>query len=179
MPPPTGRPADRPPDGDAAAGEAATAASPDTASSAVPRIEAAARALALELDQAAYQVARANEPGKYVGLGVLLSILEKVGLDPAWERFLRTFLTGPLGMNVRNDVAHGFVMPDRQQAQNCSRSGSRCTMERQAGAVHKSRTVSTLASVALVPAQPINHAERRDAAYRRALLRRSTSGHDH
>jgi hypothetical protein len=45
--------------------------------------------LALELDQAAYQVARANEPGKYVGLGVLLSILEKVGLDPAWERFLR------------------------------------------------------------------------------------------
>jgi MFS superfamily sulfate permease-like transporter len=40
-------------------------------------------------------------------------------------------------------------------------------------------SVSTLASVALVPAQPINHAERRDAAYRRALLRRSTSGHAH
>jgi hypothetical protein len=85
---------------------------------AVPRIEAAARALALELDQAAYQVARANEPGKDVGLGVLLSILEKVGLDPAWERFLRTFLTGPLGMNVRNDVAHGFVLrpPARETA---------------------------------------------------------------
>ncbi|MGY1838123.1 MULTISPECIES: DUF4209 domain-containing protein [unclassified Modestobacter] len=85
---------------------------------AVPRIEAAARALVLELDQAAYQVARAKEPGKYVGLGVLLSILAEVGLDPAWERFLRTFLTGPLGMNVRNDVAHGFVLrpPTREIA---------------------------------------------------------------
>lgn len=90
-----------------------------TLHTAVPRIEAAARALVLELDQPAYQVAtRASEPGKYVGLGVLLSILDSSGLDPAWERFLRTFLTGPIGMNVRNDVAHGFVLrpPSREMA---------------------------------------------------------------
>ncbi len=85
---------------------------------AVPRIEAAARGLVLRLDLTAYRVARASEPGKYVGLGVLLSILARAGLDPAWERFLRTFLTGPLGMNVRNDVAHGFVVdpPSRETA---------------------------------------------------------------
>ncbi len=85
---------------------------------AVPRVEAAARGLVLRLDLPAYQVARANEPGKYVGRGVLLGILARAGLDPAWERFLRTFLTGPLGMNVRNDVAHGFIVdpPSRQTA---------------------------------------------------------------
>lgn len=79
---------------------------------AVPRIEAAARELVLSLDIAAYQVARTSDPGKYVGLGALIGLLADAGLDRSWERFLRTLLTGPLGMNVRNDTAHGFVIAD-------------------------------------------------------------------
>jgi Domain of unknown function (DUF4209) len=83
--------------------------SPHTAA---PRIEAAARELVLSLDIAAYQVARATEPGKYVGLDALIGLLADAGLDRSWERFLRTLLTGPLGMNLRNDTAHGFVIAD-------------------------------------------------------------------
>lgn len=61
-----------------------------------PASKPAARELLLQLDVAAYRIARSHDPGKYVGLGVLLDLLTKNGLDPSWERFLRTLLTGPL-----------------------------------------------------------------------------------
>lgn len=79
---------------------------------AVPRVEAAARALVLLLDSPAYSVARTNNPGKYIGLDALLDVLVTHGLDPSWDRFVRTLLLGPVGGNLRHDIAHGFGSSD-------------------------------------------------------------------
>jgi len=75
----------------------------------VPKIEAAARALLRELDEGIYRLQVAKDPGQYPGLYVLLQELERVALDESWTYFLRWLLLGPLGMNIRNEVAHGFV----------------------------------------------------------------------
>ena len=74
----------------------------------VPKVEAAARALLRELDEGIYrvQVARTRAvPGLYV----LLQELEKLALDESWAYFLRWLLLVPPGMNIRNEIAHGFV----------------------------------------------------------------------
>ena len=76
---------------------------------AVPKVEAAARALLRELDEGIYKTQVAQDPGQYPGLYVLLRELEKLALDESWANFLRWLLLGPPGMNIRNDVAHGFV----------------------------------------------------------------------
>ena len=75
----------------------------------VPKIEAAARALLRELDEGIYRVQVARDPGQYPGLYVLLQELEKLALDESWAYFLRWLLLGPPGMNIRNEIAHGFV----------------------------------------------------------------------
>jgi hypothetical protein len=75
----------------------------------VPKIEAAARALLRELDEGIYRVQVAKDPGQYPGLYVLLQELEKLALDESWAYFLRWLLLGPPGMNIRNEIAHGFV----------------------------------------------------------------------
>jgi Domain of unknown function (DUF4209) len=75
----------------------------------VPKIEAAARALLRELDEGIYRLQVAKDPGQYPGLYVLLLELEKLALDESWAYFLRWLLLGPTGMNIRNEVAHGFV----------------------------------------------------------------------
>jgi hypothetical protein len=75
----------------------------------VPKIEAAARALLRELDEGIYRVQAAQEPGQYPGLYVLLNELERLALDESWAYFLRWLLLGPPGMNIRNNVANGFV----------------------------------------------------------------------
>lgn len=79
----------------------------------VPRIEAGAQRLVLALDEPAYQVARGSQPGKYVGLPSLLDVLAQHDFDPDWDRFLRTFLLGPAGLNGRHDLAHGFNLHRR------------------------------------------------------------------
>jgi hypothetical protein len=75
---------------------------------AVPKVEAAARALLLELNEPLYRAAVGDATGQFPGLGVLLTSLLGSGFDPDWERFLRTFLLGD-GSNVRNLAAHGFL----------------------------------------------------------------------
>jgi hypothetical protein len=75
----------------------------------VTKIEAAARALLRELDEGIYRIQVAKDPGQYPGLYILLHELEKLALDESWAYFLRWLLLGPPGMNIRNDVAHGFV----------------------------------------------------------------------
>jgi hypothetical protein len=75
----------------------------------VPKIETAARALLRELDEGIYRLQVAKDPGQYPCLYVLLQELEKLALDESWAYFLRSLLLGPLGMNIRNEVAHGFV----------------------------------------------------------------------
>ncbi|MCX5363749.1 hypothetical protein OG864_34240 [Streptomyces sp. NBC_00124] len=76
---------------------------------AVPKVEAAVRALLLELNEPMYRVAVGDGTGVFPGLGVLLEPLLEKGFDPDWERFLRTFLLGDGGQSVRNLAAHGFM----------------------------------------------------------------------
>jgi hypothetical protein len=75
---------------------------------AAPKVEAAVRALLLELNEPVYRTAVGDSTGQFPGLGVLLDHLVNNGFDPDWERFLRTFLLSE-GDNVRNFVAHGFM----------------------------------------------------------------------
>lgn len=75
----------------------------------VPKIEAAARSLLRALDEGIYRVQVEREPGGYPGLYVLLNELEKLALDEDWVWFLRWLLLGPIGANIRNEVAHGFL----------------------------------------------------------------------
>ena len=75
----------------------------------VPKIETAARSLLRELDEGIYRLQVAKDPGQYPGLYVLLQELERLALDESWAYFLRWLFLGPLGMNIRNEVAHGFV----------------------------------------------------------------------
>jgi hypothetical protein len=74
-----------------------------------PRIEAAARALLREMDEGIYRTQAARDPGQYPGLFGLLQALEELALDESWAYFLRWLLLGPVGPNVRNNVAHGFA----------------------------------------------------------------------
>ncbi|WP_405541511.1 hypothetical protein OG478_03860 [Streptomyces phaeochromogenes] len=75
---------------------------------AAPKVEAAARALLLELNEPLYRTAVGDKSGQFPGLGVLLDPLTENDFDPDWSRFLATFLLGE-GMNVRNLIAHGFM----------------------------------------------------------------------
>ena len=75
---------------------------------AAPKIEAAARALLLELNEPVYRTAIGDSPGQFAGLGALLPYLVDNGLDPDWERFLRTYLLSD-GYNIRNLTAHGYL----------------------------------------------------------------------
>ena len=35
--------------------------------------------------------------------------MERIALDESWAYFIKWLLLGPIGMNIRNDLAHGFV----------------------------------------------------------------------
>lgn len=76
---------------------------------AVPKIEAAARALLRELDEGIYKLQVGQTPGQYPMLYSLLKELEKLAMDESWIYFLRWLLLAPPGMNIRNDIAHGFT----------------------------------------------------------------------
>lgn len=73
------------------------------------KIEAIARRLVVALGVGIYRLQREQTPGQYPGLGVLLEALKEKGLPEGWYRFIRTVCTGPEGMNLRNEIAHGFV----------------------------------------------------------------------
>lgn len=76
---------------------------------AVPKIEAACRALLRELDEGIYRIQVGQSQGGYVGLYNLLRELRALALDESWEYFLRWLLIDTAGPNIRNDVAHGLV----------------------------------------------------------------------
>jgi hypothetical protein len=76
---------------------------------AVPRIESAARLILKQLDIAIYRTQLGQRPGMYPQLGALLDALEGLDFDEDWAYFLRWLLVNPLGMNLRNEVAHGRV----------------------------------------------------------------------
>ncbi len=74
-----------------------------------PKIEAAARSLLRELDEGVYRVQNGAALGGCPGLGVLLGELNKLALDETWAYFLGWLLHDRYGMNLRNEVAHGFL----------------------------------------------------------------------
>jgi hypothetical protein len=76
---------------------------------AVPKIEAAARVLLRELDEGIYKLQLGKDQGQYLMLFSLLKELEKLAMDESWTYFLRWLLLAPPGMNIRNDLAHGFT----------------------------------------------------------------------
>ena len=76
---------------------------------AVPKIEAAARVLLRELDEGIYKLQMGKDQGQYLMLYSLLKELEKLAMDESWTYFLRWLLLAPPGMNIRNDLAHGFT----------------------------------------------------------------------
>lgn len=91
----------------------------------VPKIEAACRALLLELDAAVYRIQAGRDPGGYIGLYNLVDSLEELALDPDWAYFLRWLFLGPAGRNLRNEVAHGMVTTaDPITAALCLRAGA-------------------------------------------------------
>lgn len=83
--------------------------------STAPKIESFARKLVIRLDVGVYRLQRDQRPGQYPGLRVLLDVLKEKGLPDSWYRFLRTLCVGPEGMNLRNELLHGFV-PDVSRA---------------------------------------------------------------
>ncbi|MEU0462778.1 DUF4209 domain-containing protein [Amycolatopsis sp. NPDC006131] len=74
-----------------------------------PKIEAIIRNLARSLNEPIYSLQRTRSPGKYVGLATLLQILKDKGLDESWYRYLHTLLSSTPGLNLRNEIAHGFI----------------------------------------------------------------------
>lgn len=78
--------------------------------SAVPKIETLVRAHVIKLDAGVYRLQRDQKPGQYPGLGVLLGVLRKEGLNESWYRNILTICGNPAGgWNLRNDLAHGFI----------------------------------------------------------------------
>jgi hypothetical protein len=73
------------------------------------QIEALSRNLLLKANQGIYRTQRESRPGQYPGLGFLLSELLTLGLDESWYRCLWTVFASPAGVNLRNEIAHGFV----------------------------------------------------------------------
>jgi hypothetical protein len=77
---------------------------------AYPLVEAAVRSLLRELDEGIYRLQKASDPGQYPGLWTMLEALEEIALDESWSYFIKwLFLGPPAGMNLRNDLAHGFI----------------------------------------------------------------------
>lgn len=76
-----------------------------------PRVETLARGLLLAVNTPIYRLQRQQAPGQYPGLGFLLDQLRTIGLTEDWYRNLLTILTHAAGLNLRNELAHGF-MPD-------------------------------------------------------------------
>ncbi len=71
-------------------------------------IEPLLRSLLLQSNKGIYSVQRHQRPGQYPGLGFLLSELRELGFNVSWYRYLWTVFASPVGLNLRNEIAHGF-----------------------------------------------------------------------
>lgn len=77
----------------------------------VPGIEAMVRDLVLATDTGIYRLQKNQTPGQFPGLGVLLPLLSELyQLPESRTRFLSALLTHPAGMNLRNRMAHGYIV---------------------------------------------------------------------
>ena len=80
---------------------------------ALPRIEAVLRKVLAEAGGVVYNEPRGSSPGGVRTLGPILEDLRPVFGDDheGWWRSLRTTLTDPLGLNLRNRYLHGLAGP--------------------------------------------------------------------
>ena len=78
---------------------------------AIPMIEALVRELLLKADKGIYEAQRKRSPGVYPGLGTLLGELRALGFDESWYRYIKTAFASAAGLNLRNELAHGFLAP--------------------------------------------------------------------
>lgn len=74
----------------------------------VPRLEAAVRSLAREAGFPIIREPYAGKPGGVRPLGELLHALRPSFPLPGWPAYLYHLLSDPLGLNLRNVVAHGI-----------------------------------------------------------------------
>ena len=75
----------------------------------VPRLEATIREVARRIGLVIIREPVGVSPGRVKTLGELLANLHG-RFDESWRRYLCTLLTEPLGLNLRNRVAHGLVI---------------------------------------------------------------------
>jgi hypothetical protein len=76
---------------------------------ALPLIERLCRNLLLALDEPIFRTQQTTTVGQYPGLGSLLENL-RIYLDPSWYRYLKAMLSNPMGLNLRNNALHGYVI---------------------------------------------------------------------
>lgn len=74
----------------------------------VPRIEAIIREVARQLGLPVIREPQADKPGGVRSLGDLLFALEGRLPTAGWHAYLFSLLTDPLGLNLRNVIAHGM-----------------------------------------------------------------------
>lgn len=78
---------------------------------AFPLIEALLRNATLAADQGIYRLQKKQSPGQYVGLGVLLDLfVASYEVSERDQRFFNALLNHPGGWNVRNLMAHGYIV---------------------------------------------------------------------
>lgn len=77
---------------------------------ALPLIEALIRNAVIEADHGIYRLQKNQQPGQYVGLGVLLPLYyDSYNIDEREERFLTAMFNHPAGWNLRNLAMHGYL----------------------------------------------------------------------
>jgi hypothetical protein len=73
-----------------------------------PRIETLVREMFRSVEQGIYMLQQTHKPGQFPGLGAMLDLLPTpYEVSPSRQRFLKTALTNPIGLNIRNRLAHG------------------------------------------------------------------------
>lgn len=76
---------------------------------AMPQIEGATRVLVMAQGRGIYRLQQQHKPGQTLGLGALLPILaETYDVSEAWIRTYSAALVHPAGLNLRNQLMHGF-----------------------------------------------------------------------
>ena len=80
----------------------------DSAHALAPRIERAVREICRRAGLVVSREPIGPEPGGVRPLGHLLDALKGI-LDESWRRYLVNSLTEPLGVNLRNRIAHGLI----------------------------------------------------------------------
>lgn len=73
-----------------------------------PRLESTIRTIARECGLATFREPQGAKPGGARALGDLLAALRE-RIDESWRRYLWNLLCDPVGVNLRNRIAHGLL----------------------------------------------------------------------